>query len=108
MEREPLDLDTFLALEAGGRFDDLALPPPPTPGSVGTLARLGCPRWALTNKGVVREVFDLLKTPRKRGLASIRQTRLLHARGHARSWSVLFVDVGKELRRLREERINLT
>ena len=44
MERDPFDLDTFLALEAGYRFDDPALRAPPTVGSVETLARLGCPR----------------------------------------------------------------
>ena len=108
MERDPLDLDTFLALEAGCCFDDPALRAPPTVGAVETLTRLGCPRWALTSKGVVGEVFDLLKARRKRGLVSVAQARLLCDRGHSRPWAVLFVDVGSELRRLVGRKEELT
>jgi hypothetical protein len=93
LERDPLDLDTFVALEAGCHFSDPALRAPPTVGSVETLTRLGCPRWSLTSK----EVFDLLRARRKRGLASVAQARMLRDRGHPRLWAVLFVDVAAEL-----------
>ena len=92
LERDPLDLDTFVALEAGCHFSDPGLRAPPTVGSVETLTRLGCPRWSLTSK----EVFDLLRARRKRGLASVAQARMLRDRGHPRLWAVLFVDVAAE------------
>jgi hypothetical protein len=87
MERDPLDLDTFVALEAGVYFDDPALRDPPSVANIETLTRLGCPRWALTSKDVVGEVFDLLKVRRKRGLASVAQARMLRSWGHPKPWA---------------------
>jgi hypothetical protein len=64
--RDPYDLDTFLALAAGNRFYDLDLGRPPSVASVRTLARLGVDRWALTSKGIVDEVENLLASGARR------------------------------------------
>lgn len=98
---DPYDLDRFLT-RLPFRFYDFYLDSPPSVESVETLVRLGVPRWALVSRGVVGEVASLLAARRKRGLASVRQARLLRARGHPRPWSVRFEDVGAELYRLGE------
>jgi hypothetical protein len=103
MALSPYDVDRFLAL-GPYYFYDPALDGPPTVESVERLVKLGVPRWPLTNKGTVNEVFSLLEARRSRGLASVPQARLLRARGHPRPWAVLFVDVGAELYRLRREK----
>jgi len=83
--RDPLDLDSFLSLGVGQYlFSDPYLRSPPSPKSVETLTRLGCPAWPLVNRGVVNEVFALLKTRRKKGLASPRQAQLLRDLGHTK------------------------
>jgi hypothetical protein len=103
MALSPYDVDRFLAL-GPYHFYDPALDGPPTVESVETLVKLGVPRWPLTNKGTVAEVFSLLEARRLRGLASVPQARLLRDRGHPRPWTVLFADVGSELYRLRREK----
>jgi hypothetical protein len=97
------DLDSFL-VRVPMRFWDDYLDSPPTIESVETLVRIGIPRWPLINRGTVNEVFALLAARRERGLATPRQARLLRDRGHPRPWSVLFVDVSEQLRRLEERR----
>jgi hypothetical protein len=100
--RDPYDVDTFIGLVAGNRFYDSDLDKPPSVESVRTLAKLGVPRWALTSKGIVDEVEALLRARREKGLASIRQARMLHKAGHPRPWSVKFTEVSAELFRLRK------
>jgi hypothetical protein len=103
-----LDLDRFLTRQPL-RFDDSYLDSPPSSAQVEALVRAGVPRWPLVNKGIVREVFDLLRARRERGLATPRQARLLRDLGYSRPWSVTFVDVDAELSRLtgrREKIIN--
>jgi hypothetical protein len=100
---DPYDLDRFLTRETF-LFYDSYLDSPPTVESVRTLVKAGVPAWPLVNKGIVNETFALLKARRERGLSTVRQARLLRERGHPRPWSVLFVHVEGELRRLREGR----
>jgi hypothetical protein len=95
------DLDRFL-IRLPSRYYDPYLDSAPSAASVSALVRMGCPRWPLVNRGIVNEVFDLLRVRRERGLASPRQARYLRARGHPRPWAVLGVDVSDELSRLRE------
>jgi hypothetical protein len=97
------DLDRFLVREPA-RFYDPYLDSEPSPESVRTLVRAGCPSWPLINKGIVNEVFALLMVRRERGLATVRQARYLRDRGHPRPWSVRFEDVSTELCRLKEGR----
>jgi hypothetical protein len=100
---DPYDLDRFVT-RTPTRFYDSYLDSPPSSASVAALVEAGVPRWSLINRGIVNEVFDLLRARRERGLASVRQARYLHALGHACPWSVLFTDVSGELRRLKEGR----
>ena len=69
---DPYDLDRFLT-RLPNRFYDCYLDGPSTVNSVEALARLGVSRWALVSRGVVVEVFELIKARRNRGLACIRQ-----------------------------------
>jgi hypothetical protein len=103
MALAPYDVDRFLAL-GPYYFYDAALDGPPTVESVETLVKLGVPRWPLTNKGTVAEVFAILDARRSKGLASVPQARLLRDKGHPRPWAVLFTEVGSELYRLRREK----
>ena len=73
---DPYDLDRLLT-RLPNRFYDCYLDGPSTVNSVEALARLGVSRWALVSRGVVVEVFELIKARRSRGLASIRQARYL-------------------------------
>jgi hypothetical protein len=100
---DPYDLDRFLT-RGPLRFWDAYLDSPPSSAQVEALVKAGVPRWPLINKGIVNEVFALLAARRERGLATPRQARLLRDLGHARPWSVHFMDVEGELRRLREGR----
>jgi hypothetical protein len=100
---DPYDLDRFV-IRTPLRFYDAYLDSAPTSAQVETLVKAGGPRWPLINKGIVGEVFTLLAARRDRGLATVRQARLLRALGHRRPWSVAFVDVDEELRRLKEGR----
>ena len=100
---DPYDVDRFLT-RGSLCFYDSYLDSPPTVESVRTLVKAGVPEWPLVNKGIVNETFALLKARRERGLSTVRQARLLKSRGHPRPWSVLFVHVDGELRRLREGR----
>ena len=106
MALAPYDVDRFLSL-GSYHFYDPTLDAAPTVESVETLVKLGVPRWFLTNKGTVSEVFAILDARRSRGLASVPQARLLRDRGHPRPWAVLFSEVGSELVRLRREKEEL-
>jgi hypothetical protein len=70
------DLDRLLT-RLPNRFYDCYLDGAPTINSVEALVRLGVSRWARVSRGVVGEVFELIKARRSRGLASIRQARYL-------------------------------
>ena len=76
MALAPYDVDRFLSL-GSYHFYDPTLDAAPTVESVETLVKLGVPRWPLTNKGTVNEVFAILDARRSRGLASAPQARLL-------------------------------
>ena len=94
---DPYDLDRFL-VRLPSCYYDAYLDSLPSAASISALTRLGVPRWPLVNKGIVNEVFDLLRVRRERGLASVRQARLLRDLGHPRPGAVFFVDVSTELR----------
>jgi hypothetical protein len=98
------DLDRFL-VRLPSCYYDAYLDSPPSAASISALTRLGVPRWPLVNKGIVNEVAGLLAARRERGLATVRQSHYLRARGHPRPRSVRFEDVSTELRRLREGRL---
>jgi hypothetical protein len=101
---DPYDLDRFLTRQPH-RFYDGYLDSPPSSAQVAALVEAGVPRWPLINRGIVGEVFDLLRARRERGLVTPRQARLLRDLGHPMPWSVTFMDVDEELRRLKEGRV---
>jgi hypothetical protein len=84
--RDAYDLDRFL-VRLPLRYYDSDLDSPPTVQQVNTLVKLGVPRWPLINRGIVGEVFALLKARRENGLSSV-----------AQAWNV-----GAELYRLKRE-----
>jgi hypothetical protein len=97
------DLDLFL-VRLPDRYWDSYLDSVPSVESVNELVEAAVPRWPLVSRGAVNEVNDFLAARRARGLATIRQTRLLRDLGHPRPGAVLFVDVSTELRCLLEGR----
>jgi hypothetical protein len=66
------DLDRFL-VRLPLRYYDSDLDSPPTVQQVNTLVKLGVPWWPLINRGIVGEVFALLKARREKGLSSVAQ-----------------------------------
>ena len=97
---DPLNVDEYLVLPH--EFRDPYARQVPTLRQIETLVRLGIPAAKLINRGIVSDVFDILKSRWARKLATIPQARYLTALGYRDPWKATFDEASQYLSRRRE------